>query len=315
MHKLKLAQLLGEEQKPKNKNPFAVLQDDSSSSSEEEDDTHLETEQAKQIYKKMTKKERKTHKEKIKQFENIHNPDYIFPNPTWSETLADPITTYDETRLHKYSSSRWKLTKDMLDIDVLRSNIIKEENEKSYLIEMNCMKLKEMVEPYVDENGNHPPFDMIPASLTSNPNALHNDILIQYRELTYIRKKYMDLTRQYESARGLWELLNDIISVSIETKFYKENEEIAKQLNSNALHLQLTKRKKYLENQILSVETNRILLDSGNIDSVKQENNGDKAKEMFDLKFNSLLNRPSVPVQIQMQPQQMQIKKEKVLSL
>lgn len=302
MHKLKLhaatatTTVIDEDEKTKiekqNKNPFAILSlnDDSDDDS---DDPYAETKEEKEIVKQMSKEDKKKRKEMLEKYEQINNNMYVFPKQTWGDMMRDPIGEYFATQLHKNSFGRKELTIEMFNIDSKRKDLIKQENELSYLIEQNTLRLANITFAYRDpKTGIVPPFELIPATLTDNPNALHHEILSQIKELISIRNQYSNLTEQYNLSREIRDLLNESIMLTMEESALERKLEFAREINSHALRSTILRRKKNLEQVTLDVQTNKNLLNSGKSSTspLNVAINSDKVNEMFSIRFAHLLN-------------------------
>jgi hypothetical protein len=286
--------------KKQNRNPFALLQnlDDDD---DDEDDPYAQTKEEREIVKHMSKEDKKKRKEVLQTYEQLNNNMYVFPKQSWRDTLRDPITEYSNSQLHKNSEGRKELTIEMFNIDSKRKDLIKQENELSYLIEQNTLRLIAIVRPYIDPvTRKHPPIEHIPATLTENPNALYQDILSQTKELIYIKNQYTNFTNQYELSREIRDLLNDSIMLTLEEQALERKLEFAREVNSHALRSTLARRKKNLEQVTLDVQTNKNLVKSGKVDSVisngSSEEETQTVNQLFSIRFDQLLrNAPPAP--------------------
>jgi hypothetical protein len=305
MHKLKQAQYKKQNEEKtgveiiKTENPFAALGQESSEEEDEDyDDKHLKSEKDRYLYKQMTKQERKEHKKILEEYDAIYNPLKVFPAQTWSDYFANPYLCNKAQRLHKDSVARRELNAELLAIDVKRKELLETESNLSHILNQKIEKLAKIAEPYADEEGNVPQFDLLPATLTENPNALYIDILSQTKELASNQERIADLTRQYDITRELRDLLHQSISISIEEQRLERKHEISMQVNSEALRATLLKRKKNLEEMLLKTETNKILIQDGNVNNMKHtEMNQDKIDTMFKLRFKTMIKQKEIVVE------------------
>lgn len=296
MHKLVLAQEAAEEEAAqteaaqemvKHRNPFAPLEE----STDDEDDTHLESlsEQDKKLFKNMTKEERREHKKQLEELENAYKPDYIFPKQTWWDTWESWSNEMDKTRLHDLSWSRHEYNKILLTLKVQRNDVNKKINQLSYTIDEKIKKLANLVLPFVDDDGKYPPFDLIPSNMTDNPESLFHDILSETKQLASNQKTYASLTNQYDMNLELRDLFHDNIALEVEIQQLEKSKERIKSLNSDALRAALVKRRVSMMDLNTTVEEKKLLFKSGDNSDLKTESTQDKANEMFNLRFASML--------------------------